>query len=289
MKIAITAETTIDIQEDLLEEFEIDTIAYTILFGDVLKKDGTFKPQEIFDFTDKTGTLAKTSAVNADEFYDFFLEKEKEGYDAIIHFSLSGEMSSTYANAARAGTRLMKTDPIKVYVIDSRVLSSGIALLAIYARKLARKGLDPEKIVEKVKERIPYDQTSFALESVKYLYKGGRCSSIAMLASSALRIRPQIIVKDGKMTGGRKFMGKMEKWALDYVNYTLNEFNNPDLDTIFITYSSAEPEVVAKIHKILKDRGFKNIYETYANATVSCHCGPHCLGILYLNDGPHEV
>jgi DegV family protein with EDD domain len=283
MRIALSAETTIDLQKDLLSFYDINIVPYTIIMGEKSELDGVVKGEDIFAYTAKTGKLAKTSAVNQEQFKQHFA-KILKNHDEIIHFSLSSDMSSSFNNATLAGKELGH-----VHVIDSRSLSTGIALLAIYARKLIDSGKDVDEIVELINKRVPYVQASFGLEAVNYLYKGGRCSAVAALGANLLQLRPQIIVKDGKMISGKKFRGPMIKWVKDYVDLTLSEFKNPDHDEVFITYSSAPDEVVDYVRKRLKDAGFKHVMNTTANGTVSCHCGPHTLGVLFINDGEHKV
>ncbi|MBO4667248.1 MAG: DegV family protein, partial [Bacilli bacterium] len=159
------------------------------------------------------------------------------------------------------------------------------ALEAIYASQLVKQGLKSEEIIKKIQERIPYNQTSFVLATVDYLYKGGRCSGLAKLGAQLFRIRPQIIMADGKMSPGKKYIGKQIQCVDNYVRDTLEQFNNPDLSLVFITHSQATPEMVEVAKKQLEARGFKRIIETTAGATISSHCGPKCLGILFLNDG----
>lgn len=289
MKIALSTESALDIQEDLIKKYDVSIIPFTILMGEKEFKDGEIKGEDIFAFTEETGKLAKTCAVNENEYYDYFEKKLSEGYDTMFHFCLGSKISSSCSNAEHAAKRLEKDGKGKVYVIDSMNLSSGIALEIIYCRKLIDAGFEPDEIERKVKERIPFVQTSFGIESVKYLYMGGRCSAVALLGANVLKIRPQIIVKDGKMVAGKKYLGKMSKWAITYTKDTLAQFSNPDLEEAFITYSSADEEVVDEIEKILKERGFRNIHRTRANGTVCCHCGPRTLGILYINDGEHKI
>jgi DegV family protein with EDD domain len=284
MKIAISAETTVDVQQDLLDYYQISTVPYTLMFGEQAQYDGIVVGDDLFKYTEKTGKLAKTSCVNLAQFQEHF-KKLLSHADAVIHFSLSSDMSASYSNACLAAKELGG----KVAVIDSRTLSSGIALQCIYAKKLIDAGYSLNEVVAKVQERIPFTQASFGLEAVNYLYKGGRCSAMAALGANILHIRPQIIVKEGKMISGKKFRGPMEKWVMDYVETTLEEFNNPDYDEVFITYSSAPDDVVNAVRARLEKAGFKHIMNTYASGTVSCHCGPHTLGILYFNDGPHPV
>ena len=282
MKICISAESTIDLTKTLLEEFDIHTVPFSVLVGETLGLDGVVTPPEIFDYVDRTGVLPKTSAVNQVQFEDYFEELLKD-YDAIIHFSLSSDLSSAYQNAVNAAEGKKN-----IFVIDSMSLSTGIALLAINASKLAKAGKSPEEIVKISKERIPHDQASFVLATVDYLYKGGRCSALAKLGVQLFRIRPQIIVADGKMRPGKKYMGKQLQCVESYVQDTLEEFNNPDLSLAFVTHSHATDDMIEAAKNALIKRGFKRVEVTIAGATISSHCGPKCLGILYLNDGEQK-
>ena len=279
MKICISAESTIDLPQSILDEYDIKTIPFTVLLGTDAKADGVVTPTEIFDYVDKTGVLPKTTAINVFQYTEYFKELLKK-YDTIIHFALSSEISSACNNAMTAASELKG-----VHVVDSRSLSTGIALEAIYASKLVKQGLKAEEIVEKVKERIPYNQTSFVLATVDYLHKGGRCSSLAKLGALLFRIRPQIIMADGKMSPGKKYSGKQLQCVENYCKDTLEQFNNPDKSIVFVTHSMATPDMVEAAKKQLREKGFENIIETTAGATISSHCGPKCLGILYLNDG----
>ena len=189
-------------------------------------------------------------------------------------------MSSAYNNAVTASE-----GKDNIFVVDTRVLSTGIALLAIYASKLAKQGVEPKEIYERVQKRIPNDQTSFVLSRLDYLYKGGRCSGLKFLAATLLKIRPQIVVENGSMSPRKKYLGKFSKAIMKYVEDTLETHNTPDLEEAFITYTTASPEDVLTIRNILLERGFKNVNITLAGGTVTSHCGENCLGILYLNDG----
>lgn len=279
MRIAISAESTIDLTKELLQQYDIHTTPFTVTLGEKSGLDGEITSEEIISYVSKTNQLPKTSAVNSFQYTEHF-EKLLKDYDAVIHFSLSSEMSVACNNA-----RLASEELENVYLVDSRSLSTGIALLAIYARKLATKGLSPEEIVAEVSKRIPNNQTSFVLSRLDFLYKGGRCNGLSYLASALLKIRPQIVVKDGKMGPKSKYVGKYDRCIVKYVNDTLETFNTPDLEEVFITYTTATPEEVLTVKKMLVERGFKNIHITTAGATITSHCGENCLGILYLNDG----
>ncbi len=285
MKIAITAESTIDLPKNLLEEFDIHTVPFMVTMGDKSGLDGEVTPEEEFAYTKETGKLPHTAAVNPFQYEEFFASILKD-YDHIIHFSLSSGISKACENA----TLVSHEDQFegKVDVIDTLSLSTGIALQAIYASKLAKEGLKPSEIVEKCKARVPYCQASFSLESVDNLYKGGRCSALSMIGANLLRIKPEIYVQNGKMIAGKKYRGSMDVVVGHYVDDTLEAFNNADKSLVFITYSTATEEAL----KVAKDKlvaaGFKRIEYTTAGATIACYCGPHCLGILYINDGGVE-
>ena len=279
MKIAISAESTVDLPKELLDKYHIHTIPFTVLLGDKQGLDGVITPTEIFDYVEEYKILPRTSAVNEYQFSEYFSNLLKE-YDSIIHISLSNEISSAYDNACRMA-KLEKN----VYVINSKSLSTGIALLAIYASTLVDEGKSVQEVVDLVSKRVPFVQASFVINTMDYLYKGGRCTGLQRIGATLLRIKPQILVCEGKMAPAKKYFGKNCKVIAAYCQDTIEQFNNPDLSIAFVTHSHASPEMVEAAKSALKARGFKTIYETLAGATISSHCGPKCLGILYINDG----
>ena len=283
MKIAISSESTLDLSKELIKQYDIHVIPFTVLLGEDEFLDGEISSQDIFDFVAKKKILPRTSAINEFQYKDYFKGILDSGYDAIIHFSLSSEISTSCSQAELAASKMDN-----VYVVDSRSLSTGIALEVIYASKLARKGLKPEEIVEKVKTRIPYVQASFVIQTLEYLHKGGRCSGLARVSAALLHIKPQIIVSDGKMSPAKKYFGRKSQVIAAYCRDTLEQFANPDLSIAFVTHTLATPEMVANAIEALKNRGFKTIYETKAGATITSHCGPMTLGILFINDGLNE-
>lgn len=278
MKIAISAESTVDLPKELQKKYDIYTVPFSILLGDKIGLDGEIQPQEIFEYVKKNKELPKTSAVNEEQYNEHFSNLLKS-YDAIVHFTLSSDMSSAYNNAVLSSKNFEN-----VYIVDSRSLSTGIALLAIYARKLATKGIEPKEIAQKCELKAQNVQASFVLSKLNFLYKGGRCNSLQLLGANLLRLRPQIIVDKGKMRSGKKYRGNFDKCVDLYCKDTLSEFNTPDLDVAFVTYTTAEPQTVEIARNHLKCAGFKNIYETIASGTITSHCGENCLGILYIND-----
>jgi len=279
MKICVSAESTIDLPIELLTEYDIHTLPFTVLLGETALLDGQFPPTDIISFVQKTKKLPKTSAVNESQFEEYFTKLQKD-YDYIIHISLSSEISSACENARKVAKRMKN-----ITIIDSRSLSTGIALLAIYAAKLRDKKYKPQDIISSVEKRIPSLQVSFILERLDYLYKGGRCSSLAYFGANILGIKPEILVTDGKMHSGKKFRGKWNDAVIKYCEDILEKFNTPDKEEVFITYTTADDSVVSNVKKLLESYGFKNIHITHAGATITSHCGEHCLGILYINDG----
>ena len=279
MKVAVSAESTIDLTKELIEKFDFKIVPFQIFLGDDNRLDGEVSCDEIINFVDKNKILPKTGAVNETQYTEHFSKLLKE-YDAIVHFSLSSELSSAYSNAVKVAEKMKN-----VFVVDTRSLSTGIALLAIYAKELADKGLDAKSIYEKVMKRVPYVQASFELKRLDYLYKGGRCSAIVYFGANLLKIRPQIIVKDGKMIPGKKYRGSFEHVVKSYCADTLEQFDNPDLKHGFMTYTTASPDIIKAAVDSLKERGFENVYVTRAGGTITSHCGENCLGILYINDG----
>lgn len=279
MKIAISVETASDFSKELIKENDIKVVPFTVFLGDKDYKDGEITCDQIIEFVEKNKVLPKTGAVNRITYEEHFTEILKE-YDGIIHISLSSELSSAYENALAVSKELKN-----VFVIDSRSLSTGIALLALYAKKLVSAGEKIESVYNKVLERVPNVSASFILKRVDYLYKGGRCNALVYLGANLLKIRPQIILKDGKMVSGKKYRGNFEHGVNTYCKDVLEEFNTPDLDTAFLTYTTASEEAIEIAKNHLINRGFKNIYITRAGGTITSHCGENCLGILFINDG----
>ena len=184
MKIAISTESTCDLTKEIIEKNDIKIIPYTIILGDESILDGDGITEKIFSYVKKTGILPKTSAINEEDYRNHFT-KILEDYDAIIHITLSSEISSASSNAVKVASTMKN-----VYIIDSKSLSTGIALLVLYAKKLANAGVAPEKIVEKVTSRVPAVQASFVIDRLDYLYKGGRCNALALFGANVFKIHP---------------------------------------------------------------------------------------------------
>lgn len=277
MNIGISLDSTCDLSEELIKKYDFHIVPLSVTLGEQTYEDGKINTLDIFDYVSKTGTLPKTSAVNESAFVEFFTELRKT-YDAVIHFDISSEMSSTYQNAVEAAQKVGN-----VYVVDSRSLSTGISLLAIYARALTQEYENPATIADMVRAKTDKVQASFVIERLDYLFKGGRCSALAYFGANLLKLRPQIIVEHGVMRPTHKYRGKMSKVVSDYCQNVLREFPDADKSVCFITHSHATPEMVEAAREIVTTAGFENIYETFAGCTVSSHCGKNTLGILFMN------
>ena len=278
MKICISAESTIDLPKELLNKYKIKTTPFGINFNNNLVEDKEGISKEIFEFVDTTKILPKTSAVSPDQYAKYFGEL-KESFDAIVHISMSSYMSCAYNNAC-----LIASEMENVFVIDSKNLSTGIALLAIFAKGLVDKGCSVEEVVQMTTDKVSKVRTSFVLDQLKYMHKGGRCNAVTLLGANLLKIKPQIVVNNGKMTVGKKYRGVLSKVISTYVDDVLAEMENADKSIVFITHSSSMPEEEKIVEAKLKSEQFDSIYNTYAGGTICSHCGPGCLGILYLEN-----
>jgi len=279
MKIAISTESTNDLSKELIEKYNVEVIPYEIVLGNRVIKDGDIPLSELFSFVENNKTLPHTTAIN--EFcYSEYFESLLDRYDAVIHITLSSGLTSSVVNAKKAAEGLGK-----VFVVDSNSLSSGIGMLCIYARELLNAGLNVEDVANKVQDRTNNISASFIIERLDYLYKGGRCNSLQLLGANILKIRPRIVLKDGKMISDKKYRGNMSGVVAKYCQDVFEDYSSPDLDKAFITYTTATDDMIKEAKSALEKRGFKNVYITNAGVTIASHCGENTLGIFYFNDG----
>lgn len=281
MNYKITCESSADLTQELYKKLKVGVIPFRITMGDKEYKDGEeITPADLFKYYDETKELPKTSALNQIDYEEFFEEQLKD-CDGLIHFCISSQISSTYNNAINASKKFDN-----VYIVDSMSLSSGIGLQVMYATTLRDKGVDIKEAYALINNRKEDVQISFVVDRLNFLHKGGRCSALSLLGANLLSIKPSIQVKSGKMIVGKKYIGKMQKILDKYILDTLEQFDNPDKSVCIITYSTATPEMLAITHETLDKMGiFKKIIECHAGSTVSTHCGPNTLGIIFYNDG----
>lgn len=272
--ILLTTDSSCDFPAGYVEDNNIQIIIIPTILGkeQVYKMDNQF----LFDYVKKTGELPKTAALGAENYKEFF-EKFTKNYDHIIHFSLSSELSAAFKNAFEASKSFKN-----VTVIDSKNLSSGVALQVMACMDDIKKGLSYKQIVERAEKRVDYVRVSFVLEKLNYMRKGGRCSTITLLGANLLQIKPQIVVDKGKMHVGKKFRGKICPVLKEYTSFVLDDKINMDFTRAFVTYTSAPDNIEKYMNEQLKKAGFKEVLNSTASSTISCHCGPNTVGILYI-------
>ncbi len=279
-KTVILSDSTCDLTADIVKARDIRISPLTVVFGDEKHLDGVdVTPDDVYAYYKKSGQLAKTTATNMAEHEDFISENVKDGEEA-VYFNISSEMSTTFNNA-----RLAAEDMDNIYVVDSRNLSTGIGLLVLHACDLADEGKSAKEIYDEITELTAYVDASFVVETLEYLHKGGRCSSIAALGANLLKLRPMIQVKDGKMGVVKKYRGKMSEVFKQYVDEKLNDENKFIGKRIFVTHSGNCDEIAVELKEmVLKAYPDKEVLITRAGCTVSCHCGPGTLGVLGIRE-----
>ena len=281
MNIKISADSTCDLSPDLIARYDIGiSPLYIVRDGESLVDGVDITPDEIYAHVEAGGSMCSTAAVSVYDYEEFF-RRELESADAVVHFHISGEMSACYQNACIAAAEVGN-----VYPVDARNLSTGIGLLVLEAAELARKGeLTAQEIQQRMNQRKELLDVSFVVEQLGYLRKGGRCSSVAALGANMLSLRPCIQVKDGKMGVGKKYRGAYQKCLLQYVKERLEGRDDIDPHRIFITESGGfTPEEVAEVEAAVRGyQPFEEVLHTRAGCTVSSHCGPRTLGILYFH------
>ena len=279
-KIKITCDSSADLNH-LFEENGVGVIPLFVNLGEEEFFDGvTVTPDDIYKFVDEKGILPKTAARSPEDLKDFFKQYTDEGY-TVIHVSLSTKLSMVCQNARMAARELEN-----VYVVDSKSLSTGAGLIVLSAVDMVKQGLSAKEIVEKLEQRAEKVQASFVVNTMDYLHKGGRCSGVAAFAASVLKIKPALLVENGAITVYKKYMSPTVKRAIKkYISDIFEQFNTPNKERIFVTHTAIDDEVVDMVKEILKEKGFDTIHETVAGATITSHCGPSTLGVLFINDG----
>lgn len=279
MTVKIISDSTCDLSPELLRQYDISITPLSVCCGERVGADGTeITPDDIYEYVHAEGKLPQTSAVNVADYMEEFHRWTKQGY-CVVHFCISSDFSSTYQNACLAAKEVGN-----VFVVDSRNLSTGQGLLVLHAAEMAANGYYAQEIWETCSAMAKRVEASFVIDSLDYLYKGGRCSALGAFGGNLLRLKPCIEVRDGKMTPGKKYRGKIEKVMLQYVEDRLQNRTDIDKHRIFITHTKCSPEAVQavrdKIQEIMPD--FEEILETTAGATITSHCGPNTLGVLFV-------
>ena len=279
--IRIFSDSTCDLSPELVERYELTIIPLHVLLGETDLKDGIDADQKtIFDWADENNATPHTAAPSTDEVMDLFRPALEAG-DEIVSFSISAGMSNSL-NVQHMATEILKAED-KISVIDSKNLSTGIGLLVIRAAELAKEGKSREEIVSEIEELIPKVRASFVIDTLTYLYRGGRCSGMSALVGGVLKLRPEIVVHDGKMAPSKKYRGKMLAVYKEYAKDQEESMKDARPDRVFITHTCLDEEGPDAVRAYLESLGiFNEILETHAGGVVSSHCGPGTLGVLFI-------
>ena len=277
MKIKISADSTCDLSPELIERYHIGITPLYIIRGEETLRDGIdVRPEELYEYANVTGKLCKTAAVNVSDYLAYFAACREE-YDAVIHFTISSDMSACYQNACIAAQEFTN-----VYPVDSRNLSTGIGHLVLDAAEMAEQGMDAANIASALEKKREKLDVSFVIDTLEYLKRGGRWSALVAMSANLLHLKPCIEVKDGKMGVGHKYRGKLEKCYVQYIEERLKGRDDIDCHRIFITDSGCDEATWRELERVVRAcQPFEEVIHTRAGCTVSNHCGPGCMGILY--------
>lgn len=278
--VVITADSTVDLSPELLERFQIPIIPLTITLGEDSFPDGQgFKPLDMYARFRQDGTLPKTSAPGVQEFLDFFSPFVEQGFE-VVHLDISAELSNTF-NAARLAAQELEG----VYPVDSRMLSTGVALLAIEGAECRDRGMAAAEIAAHLESLTGKVSTSFVLDTLEYMWKGGRCTGVAALGANLLHLRPALEMKDGRLGVYKKYRGSMRNV---YVQYITERVKDKAIRPghIFLTESGEiAPETLEELMDLIRSlTGCREVHHTMAGCTISTHCGPGCLGVLFIEE-----
>ena len=278
MKYKILSDSTCDLSPDLVRQYDIGILPLIVVKADQEYLDGqTITPKDIFDHVAAGGSLCSTAARSVAAYQEAFARYAGE-YDGVVHINISSDFSSSYQNACIAAQ-----DFDNVRVVDSRNLSTGQGLVVLKACELAKSAQNVDQLKAELDAFTPRVEASFVLDKLEYMVKGGRCSSAAALGANLLNLKPSIEVKDGKMSVVKKYRGKYDRCLQNYVKDRLENREDIDRGTLFITHTPVSDECLEAVREAVRECGrFDNIYETEAGCTVSCHCGPGTLGVLFV-------
>ena len=277
-KVKIVADSTCDLNEGLLSQYGIETIALPVNLGDKACLDGVdVHTPDLFEYYRQTGKLPTTSAPTPAYYEEFYQKWTDEGYD-VVHLSISGEMTVT-PNIARMAAEHFSN----VYPVDSRNVSSGMGILAVYAAELRDKGLSAAEIADAVREQSKKIRTAFVISTLLYMYKGGRCTGVQMLGANLLNLKPCIEVQDGKMGVTKKYRGSLEHVVCQMIRDKLTNGEEIDPSRMMIAHYDAGDKVVEAAKKTcLSLVPFRSFDVNGTGCSVSVHCGPGTLGIIYM-------
>ena len=274
----ITSDSTCDLSDALIKQHDIQLLPLGIFLGNNLYHDNVdIDAKRVIEYVDETGVLPKTSATSTQEYIDFFKEIGADGHP-VLHFSISSGASSCYDHA-----RLAAQELDNVYVVDSLQLSSGQGLLVLKAADFRASGMDVKECYEKILELAPKARTSFVLDRLDFLHKGGRCSLTKLIGARILKIHPHISMRDGSLKFKKSYQGNLLRGVGQYVADLAAEYTDYDKTRVFITHCFADEAIVERVKERVKELfDFDEIIETHAGTTITSHCGRNCIGVLFI-------
>ena len=278
--IKILSDSTCDLSKELVERYDLGIIPLYVRLGEKEYLDGVnITPEELYKWSDEHGETPKTAAPSIEDISKYL---DPDSSDEYIIFTISSSMSASFNNVRLAAEDLEMSD--RVYVIDSANLSTGIGLQVLYAAELAKAGKSAKEIVQEIENTKSKVRASFVVDTLVYLHRGGRCSGLAALLGTALKLHPRIAVADGAMHPEKKYRGSSKRFVLDYVKDMEADLKNARPERVFITHSGCDREIVESVRDYLSSLGiFNEILETRAGGVVSSHCGPGTLGVLFID------
>lgn len=278
-KIKLIADSTCDLSAELIARHDVQIQPLYVTLGEESRRDGMdINVEEIFAYVERTRTTPKTAAVTIADLVETFTPWVQQGY-GIVYLSISEKMSSSYANACVAAREVGGN----IEIVDSMNLSTGIGLLVLLAGELIDAGLGVTEVAERLREAAPKVRASFIIDTLAYLYRGGRCSAVQAFGASALNLKPEIVVVDGAMRPDRKYRGNILRSAERYAADILAGAGNADFSRVFVTYSPSDEELVAAVQRLVEQDGrFHEVLLTRAGCVVCSHCGPNTVGVIYI-------
>lgn len=281
-KVILSADSTCDLTDDLIERYHVNIQPLHINLDDKYYRDGIdISPDDIYATYQAKGILPKTSAPNPVDYTEKFKQWTDAGY-AVVHISLGSGISSAHQNSLLAAAELPD-----VYSIDSGNLSTGMGLLVIEAAERIEQGMEASQIYQEVNQLRDKVHASFVIDKLTYLYEGGRCSALANISANLLNIKPSIKVdnENGKMTVGKKYRGSLARVLKNYTTDQLNDDATINKKRIFITHSGMAEENIELVKDMVEQNyDFEEIIVTRAGCTISSHCGPNTLGVLFMSN-----
>ncbi len=279
-QVKITVDSTCDMTPELCQKYDVTMVPLSILLGPQAYDDGLdITPDEIFAYYERTGTTAKTAAVTPSTYISLFHRYTNEGYE-VVHLGFTAKLSSSFQNAVLAASEIEG-----VYPVDTKSLCTGMALLVIKACEMRDAGLSAKEIAEQIAALREKVHTTFILDTLEYLRRGGRCSAVTAFGANLLGIKPSIEMVDGALEVGKKYRGKIETVYLQYIRDQLANPERLDLDRVFLSHSGGGislETLEAMKQEILKCAPFREVIITRAGCTISAHCGPKTATVMYM-------